>query len=157
MNMFEEAKALRCVIESRKMTQKELAKSLGMSASYVANKLRLLSLDEVSQKTIIEAGISERHARALLRINDDAVRAEALARILNEKMSVERAEAMICTLTDRQAPALIRAEDPACGVTRFLDSIKSSCEALASLGVDVERKIRYNHKKLCIYITVDEE
>ena len=156
MNMFDEARSLKCMLEARKMTQGELAKSLGVSTSYVANKLRLLRHTEDMQSAIAKSGITERHARALLQICDEEKRAVALARIINEKMTVERAEAMISiiavsdTRLPRHAPCK---ESP---VTLFLDSLKSSCDTLTSLGTSVKRSVRYTDNKLCIYITIDE-
>ena len=157
MNMFDEAKSLKIMLEARKMTQKELAKSLGVSPSYVANKLRLLSHTETMQKTIIENAVSERHARALLRIEDISERYTMLSRIINEKLSVERTEALISIVTSREAVHFLKTESRTASVARFLDNLKSSCEFLASQGVDVIKSVRYSDNKLRIYITIDEE
>lgn len=157
MNMFDEARSLKCMIEARKMTQRELAKSLGVSTSYVANKLRLLTHSEKMQEMIAEASLTERHARALLRISGEADREAAFHRILNEKMSVERAEAMIETFVERERPRFIGRGDGCDGVTRFLDNLKASERALAALGVKVKQSMRYHEKQLCIYITIDEK
>ena len=156
MNMFDEARSLKCMLESRKMTQKELARSLGVSASYVANKLRLLHHTEDMQRKIIDCRVSERHARALLRIAEHAEREEALSRIIAEGMSVERAEAMISIMTDERAPAAIAESDKDHGLIRFLDNLTSSCNALSSIGINVNKSVRYIEKKLCIFISVDE-
>lgn len=156
MNMFDEARSLKCMLEARKMTQKELAKSLGVSTSYVANKLRLLRHTEDMQSVITESGITERHARALLQICNEEKRNAALARIIKEKMTVEQAEAMISIITDsipKVPQTKVSTENP---VTLFLDNLKSSCDTLTSLGTEVKRSIRYSGKKLCIYITIDE-
>ena len=156
-NMFDEARSLKCMLELRKMTQKELATSLGVSTSYVANKLRLLQHTEDMQKRITDCRVSERHARALLRLNDLKERETALRRIVDERMSVERAEAMICIMSEDSSHEKIASGNKCRGVTRLLDNVKASCNALASLGVHVKHSIRYIDKKLCIYITVDEE
>ena len=66
MNMFDEARSLKCVLETRKMTQRELGQSLGVSTSYVANKLRLLNLSEDLEKLIITSRVSERHYESKL-------------------------------------------------------------------------------------------
>ena len=82
MTMFEEAKSLYGMMKMRKMTQSETAKMLGVSQSYVANKLRLLQLDQKMQDRICESGLSERHARVLLRIKDEGLRREVLDKII---------------------------------------------------------------------------
>ena len=70
MDMFKEAESLACMLEKRKLKQRELAESLGVSPSYIANKLRLLNYSAEMRKIITDSGLSERHARALLRLND---------------------------------------------------------------------------------------
>ena len=70
MNMFEEARTISGMIQMLGMTQSEVAKKLGTSQSYVGNKVRLLNLSEGIQKKILDLGLSERHARALLRLDD---------------------------------------------------------------------------------------
>ncbi len=157
MNMFDEAKSLKCMLEMRKTTQKELAKSLGVSTSYVANKLRLLQHTESMQKRIISSTVSERHARALLRIEDIEEREAVLSRIINEKMSVERTETLISIIADHEFSHSTKKTSDECCVNRFLDNLKSSCDTLSACGVSVRKTVRYNNEKLCIFITVDEK
>ena len=68
MDMFDEARAIRSTMELCHLTQGELARQLGVSQSYVANKLRLLKFSQKMTEKIRSSGISERHARALLRL-----------------------------------------------------------------------------------------
>ena len=68
LNMFELAYGMRNLIEQHKITQEELATRMSMSQSAIANKIRLLRLSYEEQKLILECGLSERHARALLRL-----------------------------------------------------------------------------------------
>ena len=156
MNMFEEAKSIKYMITARKMTQKDMAKSLGVSPSYIANKLRLLAHTDDMQKRISDSGLSERHARALLRISDTVSREAALSRIIDEKMSVERAEAMIAITAEEESAVLVGKGDGCRGVIRFLDNLKSATDSLASLGVEISRDIKYVDDKLRITITIKE-
>ena len=75
-----------------KMTQEELAKTMGKSQSAVANKLRLLSLPDDIQKSLLKEQISERHARALINIPDSKKQKEMLKKIIDNKMSVRSVE-----------------------------------------------------------------
>ena len=95
MNMFEEARALAVTMNMRKFNQKEMAKSLGVSPSYVANKLRLLQLSDDVQKRIIQGGLTERHARALLCLKSEKDRLSALDIMREEKLSVASTEALV--------------------------------------------------------------
>ena len=78
LSMFEEAASIQSLISLTGMTQEACAKKLSVSQSYVANKLRLLRLSEGEQEKIEENGLTERHARALLRLEDKEEREEVL-------------------------------------------------------------------------------
>ena len=129
MDMFDEAKAIRSTMELCHLTQGELARQLGVSQSYVANKLRLLKFSEKMTEKIRSSGISERHARALLRLvesdTDSCIKADentknsiaeakanadSIAEARDER--AERVLAEICdrSLTVRESEALIDTE-----------------------------------------------
>ena len=84
------------------MTQEELARTMGKSQSAVANKLRLLSLPDDVQDSLLKEQISERHARALLNIPDASKQVEMLKKIINTKMSVRAVEEEIKTLYPKE-------------------------------------------------------
>ena len=71
LNPIDEAKAYTNLMKLNDLTQTALAKNMGKSQSYVANKLRLLKLDDDVQKALIEGKITARHGRALLNLSDD--------------------------------------------------------------------------------------
>lgn len=95
LNMFEQAYGFRKLIENHALTQEEVARRMSMSQSAVANKLRLLKLSYEEQGFVLESGLSERHARAALRISDESVRAEALHRMAEEKWNVQQSESYV--------------------------------------------------------------
>ncbi|CDD28552.1 putative nucleoid occlusion protein [Firmicutes bacterium CAG:94] len=74
LQMFEQANALVNLLREWHITQEEAAKRLGISQSYLANKLRLLKLSPEEQSEILEYKLTERHARALLRVDDGSLR-----------------------------------------------------------------------------------
>lgn len=155
MNMFEEARALGVTMKMCNMSQSEMAKRLGVSQSYVANKLRLLGHTEDMQKRICESGISERHARALLRLTDEKKRNEALEKIISGKLTVKDSEALIEVLHDQDAPRLIRS-DRAHSVELFKSALKSSVATLVSLGIDAHKSESYYGRKTYITICIEE-
>lgn len=71
LNPIDEAKAYTNLMKLNDLTQTALANDMGKSQSYVANKLRLLKLDDDVQKALIEGKITARHGRALLNLSDD--------------------------------------------------------------------------------------
>lgn len=95
LNMFEEARGIARLIRKYGLTQEQAALKLGKKQSTVANKLRLLRLGYEEQEWILSAHLSERHARALLRINDEALRREVLSRVISDNMSVGQTELLV--------------------------------------------------------------
>jgi len=100
LNLFEEAFAIRSLIELGGMTQESCAKRLSVSQSYVANKLRLLRLSPTEQELILQNCLSERHARALLRIPEPEARMNILRVFIERQLNVaaaeEYVEALLC-------------------------------------------------------------
>ena len=156
MNMFEEAKSLTVMLKMRNLSQNELSKMLGVSKSYVANKLRLLGLGEDMQTQIITAGLTERHARALLRLNDSEQRQRALDTICERGLSVAESEALVDLLRIGEAPKMIGQADRLKGIDAFLKSTKESLATLSSLGIKATQKVTHLGAKTMITICIDE-
>ena len=88
LSAIEEARSYKNLLDKGYLTQAELAKKMGLSQSAIANKLRLLNLDEEVQQALIENKISERHARSLLVLPTHEEQRKWLKRIINERMTV---------------------------------------------------------------------
>jgi len=101
LNMFEEARGINRLIRKYGLTQEDAAAKLGKKQSTIANKLRLLKLSMEEQDWILQAGLSERHARALLRISEDEVRKEVLSRVVAENLSAKDTEELVIKLLCR--------------------------------------------------------
>ena len=95
MNCFETAQGIRDLMDTYELTQCETAQRLGMSQSAVANKLRLLRLPEEERQEMIAAGLTERHARALLRLTGREQRRFVLGRVIAGKLTVAQTERMV--------------------------------------------------------------
>ena len=105
LNIFEEASAIAALINLYGLTQEEVAAKLSASQSYVANKLRLLRFDDFEQKMIIEKRLTERHARALLRISDVKMRNAALETIIERGYNVADTEGFVAKLIEETTSA----------------------------------------------------
>ena len=104
LGIFEEAEGIRKLIETWQVTQEEAALRLGKSQSAIANKLRLLRLSEEERQQIITAGLTERHARALLRIEDDALRQKALEAVIEKQLNVRQTDEYVMKLLSGSEP-----------------------------------------------------
>ena len=91
LNFFEEAEAISVMIELFGYTQEDVAVRLGKSQSTVANKIRLLKFTRPERKAMLEYGFTERHARALLCVNDVTLRTQLIDEIYRRRLNVEGA------------------------------------------------------------------
>ena len=90
LTAIEEARSYKNLLDKGYLTQEELAKKMGLSQPAIANKLRLLNLDEEVQQALLDEKISERHARTLLSIQDKELQKEWLHKIINERLTVRQ-------------------------------------------------------------------
>ena len=108
--MFEQASAIVSLIEIYGLTQEQAAKRLSLSQSYVANKLRLLRFTPLEQKIILDYGMTERHARAILRIQDEKEREKVTLHIAQESLTVKETEQYIDKLLIPEKPIKVKRE-----------------------------------------------
>ncbi|MBQ5601308.1 MAG: ParB/RepB/Spo0J family partition protein [Clostridia bacterium] len=92
LNIFEYAAMLKKLIEKYEVSQEALAERLSTSQSNIANKLRLLRLSPEERELICENRLTERHARAILRIENAQKRLDALKEIIKQSMNVHESE-----------------------------------------------------------------
>lgn len=104
LNPIEEAQAYQQLEQMEQLPQKDLARKLGKSQSYVANKLRLLKLAQPVQQAIITGTISQRHGRALLTLSEKQ-QEEVLAKIIKRKLTVKSTEKLVQQLQRPQTSA----------------------------------------------------
>ncbi|MDM8265771.1 nucleoid occlusion protein [Limosilactobacillus pontis] len=104
LSSVEEAQAYRQLMDLNHLTQAALAKGMGKSQSFVANKLRLLKLITPVQTAILDHRISERHGRALLDLDEKQQRT-MLMRIVNERLTVRQTEDEVAKVLGRPLPS----------------------------------------------------
>lgn len=95
LHYLEEAEGFRNLMSDYSLTQEEMARRIGKSQSTVANKLRILKLPRQVQKLLLEHGLTERHARTLLRAPDTRVQMEILERVIKYDLTVKRTEELV--------------------------------------------------------------
>lgn len=95
LSFFEEAESYRQLMAYYNLTQEKVADLLGKSQSSVANKIRLLKLDDTVIRAVKDKGLTERHARALLRIPDTELQMEVIKKVAKKEMTVKRTEDLV--------------------------------------------------------------
>ncbi len=138
LNFFEEAAAIRNLITEYNINQEEAALKLGKAQSTIANKLRLLKLTEAEQCAILNNGLTERHARALLKLEDREERLKALEKILEKKMNVVQAETYIDSLLEKEAKPEKKRVMIIKDVRLFLNTINKALDTMKRAGIKAE-------------------
>lgn len=158
LDFLEEANGIRQLIRMFGMSQEEAARRLGKSQSAVANKLRILKLPEDLLETLRERGLSERHARALLRLPNDESRRAALGKIIEKDMTVAAAESYIDALLAQKETGEEPAEGKRSFVMRdlrlFLNSVTRSLELMRQGGVAADMQKRETSEALILTISI---
>lgn len=95
LNFIEEAEAFFNLIKEHNYTQEQLAGLIGKKQSTIANKLRILKLNEEIRKLLIENNLTERHARALLKVPDLELQNKVLSIVIEKQLNVKATEELI--------------------------------------------------------------
>ncbi len=138
LNFLEEAEAYLHLISDHGMTQEELSAKIGKSQSAVANKLRVLKLSPMMRKLILSHNLTERHARALLRLPDDDTRMIALKKVCDSSLTVKETEHLV----DAMLSSIDKEKKETKGtyvlkdVRIFLNTIKRAISVMKNSGID---------------------
>ena len=141
LGFFEEARAIEKLMGEYGLSQEDASRRLGKAPSTVSNKLRLLSLSEEAQRIIIENSLSERHARALLRLKSEQVQ-EVLQKVTEKKLNVTQTEALVEEyLSKSQSPGR-RTKRMFSDVKIFLKAINNAVDTMqkSGIGADIKRE-----------------
>ncbi len=95
LHYLEEAEGYQALLQQFSLTQEELAKRMGKKQSTIANKLRILKLSAPVRTILAREGLTERHARALLKLEDDNLQQEVLELICQRGLNVRASEELI--------------------------------------------------------------
>lgn len=138
LSFFEEAAAIGQLIDHFGMTQTEVAKRLSKSQSALSNKLRLLKLPVDVRYFIEKEGLTERHARALLRLEGEKDIWAALNIIKEKGLNVEKTEKLIDSLCDNKVKAKRNVVRVFRDVRIFVNTVNKAIETMKASGIDAE-------------------
>lgn len=136
LSPFEQADAFRRLREEYGCTQEEIARKMGLSQSAVANKMRLLALDETVRRICEENRLGERHARALLRL-DERLRPDAARLIARRGLNVQQAEQYVESLLREKRPRFPRKVELR-DARLFINTIDRTVNSIRRMGFQLE-------------------
>lgn len=171
LNYFEEAEGYRKLIEDFHVTQEDLAKRMGKSQPTIANKLRLLRIDPVVKDKIWVDILSERHVRALLKLQNPEDQLIILKEIYENELTVKDTESMIVEfLEGRLKPGEdAKTEDMAEGektekkqnvrrvfsdIRIYINTIKDTVNTILDTGVNIKMKQEETDEGVTLTITI---
>jgi ParB family chromosome partitioning protein len=128
LTAIEEAKSYKNLLDRGYLTQEQLASKMGVSQSAIANKLRLLNLDPEVQDALLNEKISERHARALLSLEDKEEQRKWLQKILNERMTVRQLDMELKKLREGENPEEEEENIPLVNINPDIEQILNNAE-----------------------------
>ena len=143
LDFFEEANGFKRLIDQFGLTQEEAARKVGKTQSAVANKLRLLRLSQQNMELIRRNNLTERHARALLRLSEEADRINVTNYIIEHELNVSRTEEYIDEfLKAKEKPEPLPEQDGGRHVVRLFKDVRFFLNTLTrAVGVMVDAGI----------------
>lgn len=143
LDFFEEANGFKRLIDQFGLTQEEAARKVGKTQSAVANKLRLLRLSQQNMELIRRNNLTERHARALLRLSEETDRINVTNYIIEHELNVSRTEEYIDEfLKAKEKPEPLPEQDGGRHVVRLFKDVRFFLNTLnRAVGVMVDAGI----------------
>ena len=149
LDFVEEAMGIARLMELCNMSQEQAARHLGKSQSAIANKLRILRHSPQVLESLRQSGLTERHARALLKLNDEGEKLRAIGVIARLGMSVARTEQYIEEL---RSDRLERSQNVNVGT--FLHNLHQSLQRIQLSGISAVTERRETEKEIVLTITI---
>lgn len=152
LHFLEEAEGFQQLLANFGLTQEELARRVGKNQSTIANKLRLLRLSPEVRQDLVAASLTERHARALLKLEDPGKQQEALAVIRQNALNVREAEDLVEGLLDDISREMAK-KAPRQNVVKIIRDVRIFLNTINSVVAEMKKaglKVKVNQ-------TMDEE
>lgn len=153
LDFWEEGLALERLIREWGLSQEECARRIGKSQSTVANKLRVLKLPSPVLELLRDQGCTERHARALLPLEDPQLQTSAAHQVVKLSLTVAQTEALVQKLLTQQ-PKRKRPTFIIKDVRLFLNTISRSLDLMRTAGVDARCQKEESEGEICLTIRI---
>ncbi|WP_438433617.1 nucleoid occlusion protein [Gorillibacterium sp. sgz500922] len=157
LTALEEAIAYQQLMEMHQLTQESLAQRLGKSQSTIANKIRLLQLPDGVKQALAERKITERHARALLSLDQEELQLKVLSDIITKELNVKQTEARIAFYKEAAQLKKTKRLSYTKDVRLALNTIRQSVDMISNSGMTVKTKEQNYEDRYEIIITIPKK
>lgn len=144
LNYMDEAEGYNNLINEHGFTQEELAQKIGKSQSTVANKIRLLKLSPLVKKILADNSLTERHARALLKLHDEQLQLKVLKHVCERSLNVKKTEELVekvidkCLNQDRDKPTERKFTKTIKDIRIFVNTIRQAIDLMKKSGINAK-------------------
>ena len=154
---FDEAEAIAKLISAWKVSGEEAARRLGLAPSTLSNKLRILKLEPAVRKIVTEKGLTERHARELLRIPSEKGREEAAKFVAERELNVPKTVRYIDKLLEKEKPKRKKPKFVVKDLRLFINTFEHAVEVMNSAGLCAVSKVFENEESITYSVSVPKE
>lgn len=160
LNYFEESEGYANLIQDYGLTQEDVAKKVGKSQSTIANKLRLLKLSQEIKKKLIENNLTERHARALLKLPEEKMQLQILDKVIKLGLTVKKTEELIKKYIediinkDNKEEKKKKIKRYIKDIRLFTNTVERAVDVMKDAGVNVKYDITKNDEDCEITIRI---
>lgn len=157
LHYFEEAESFVSLMEMFSLTQVEFAQSIGKKQSTIANKIRVSKLSSTVKALIVEHGLTERHARALLTLDDEESQIEILNQVIESNLNVKETELLIKSFIekkDNQSKSKPLRLGSIKDYRLFVNTMRSAVNQLKVAGVNADFKVQENEEEVFVTVAI---
>ncbi len=159
LNFLEEAEGLHNLMVDYNFTQEQMANKIGKSQSAIANKMRILKLPKSVQTMLVENDLTERHARALLALSEEADQLKILQRVIEGNLTVKKTEELIAKMLESKKTQknkhCMKLKRFVKDIKIFTNTIKQAIDVMNDSGLKTEYDIDENETGCDILIRID--
>lgn len=157
LHYLEEAEGFQLLLTSFGLTQEELARRVGKNQSTIANKLRLLRLPATVRQELVAASLTERHARALLKLEDPDRQQQALTAIRQNDLNVRETEDLVEGIVDDISREMAK-KAPKQNVVKIIRDVRIFLNTINSVVAEMKKaglKVKVNQLQDDEFITIN--
>lgn len=159
LNFIEEAEGYLRLVEDHGFSQKEIAQQIGKNQSTVSNKLRILKLPPIAKDLILQNNLTERHARALLKVEDDDLKVKAIKQVIKNDLNVKKTEALIESYMALQKEQKRKSQRVFSKMNYkiYVNTIKQAYQAIVDTGLNVQYKEKDNEDYIEVVVRIPKQ